>query len=116
MRVGSLWVPKGVGNIKPRTEKAMGVSWVKRLLSRNKMVSSGDSVEGEVKNASLRRKGERERAREKPVTRTPPHSSHIKVFVCVCVCVCSKKKGWGWREIDFVNFYVVYSLFIWPIN
>ena len=57
MRVGSLWVPKGVGNIKPRTEKAMGVGWVKRLLSRNKMVSSGDSVEGEVKNASLRRKG-----------------------------------------------------------
>ena len=42
MKVGSLWVPKGVGNIKPRTEKAMGVGWVKRLLSRNKMVSSGD--------------------------------------------------------------------------
>ena len=90
VRVGSLWVPKGVGNIKPRTEKAMGVGWVKRLLSRNKMVSSGDSVEGEVKNASLRRKGEREREPERSLlhTRTPPHSSHIKVFLCVCVCVC----------------------------
>lgn len=76
MRVGSLWVPKGVGNIKPRTEKAMGVSWVKRLLSRNKMVSSGDSVEGEVKNASLRRKGEREREPERSLLHAHPHTLH----------------------------------------
>ena len=77
MRVGSLWVPKGVGNIKPRTEKTMGVGWVKRLLSRNKIVSSGDNVEGEVKNASPRRKGERERAKEKHgYTHTHPHTLH----------------------------------------
>ena len=80
--------PEGVGDMKPRTERSMGVGWAEELLSRNK-IAKGTTLWKERSKTHLLGGKERESHGEAWLhTCTSPHSSHTDVFVCVCVCVC----------------------------